>query len=123
MLGLIVGSGFEHFELVDVKAKTVETPFGEVELDVGLMENKEVALLHRHGKDHHLAPHQIPLSRSNVGALKELGCKGRLLPWDRLVEWRRKMPPGTLRFLIRLLITPLAGKLVLGVKPYADDAY
>ena len=43
MLGLIVGSGFEHFELVDVKTKTVETPFGEVELDVGLMENKEVA--------------------------------------------------------------------------------
>ena len=53
MLGLIVGSGFEHFELVDVKTKTVETPFGEVELDVGLMENKEVALLHRHGKDHY----------------------------------------------------------------------
>ncbi len=74
MLSLIVGSGFEHFELVDVKTKTVETPFGEVELDVGLMENKEVALLHRHGKDHHLAPHQIPY-RAQMWALKELGVK------------------------------------------------
>ena len=74
MLGMVFGSGFENFELVDCRTQRVSTPFGETEYDRGVFAGQEIVVLHRHGKDHHLAPHQIPY-RAQMWALKELGVK------------------------------------------------
>ena len=70
MLGIIFGSGFEHFVLDNQKTKKVETPFGDVELDTGNFNGQAVVLLHRHGKDHRFAPHQIPY-KAQMWALKQ----------------------------------------------------
>ena len=60
MLGLVFGSGFENFVLENSRLIKASTPFGETEFEIGTFENKTVAVLHRHGKDHRFAPHQIP---------------------------------------------------------------
>ena len=72
MLGLVFGSGFENFELVDCRTQRVSTPFGETEYDLGVFAGQEIVVLHRHGKDHRFAPHQIP-SRAQMWAMKEAG--------------------------------------------------
>ena len=72
MLGLVFGSGFENFELVDCRTQRVSTPFGETEYDLGVFSGQEIVVLHRHGKDHRFAPHQIP-SRAQMWAMKEAG--------------------------------------------------
>lgn len=72
MLGLVFGSGFENFVLVNSRLIKASTPFGETEFEIGTFENKTVAVLHRHGKDHRFAPHQIPY-RAQMWALKEAG--------------------------------------------------
>ena len=51
MLGLVFGSGFENFELVDCRTQRVSTPFGETEYDLGVFAGQEIVVLHRHGKD------------------------------------------------------------------------
>mgnify|MGYP000070232534 CR=1 FL=1 len=70
MLGIIFGSGFEHFVLDQQETQKVLTPFGEVELETGIFNGQAVVLLHRHGKDHRFAPHQIPY-KAQMWALKE----------------------------------------------------
>ncbi len=72
MLGLVFGSGFENFVIENARIVKTVTPFGEVEFEIGDFENKAVAVLHRHGKDHRFAPHQIP-SRAQMWALKQSG--------------------------------------------------
>ncbi|HIU37637.1 MAG TPA: S-methyl-5'-thioinosine phosphorylase [Candidatus Aphodousia faecigallinarum] len=72
MLGLVVGSGFESFELLEAQTVTVQTPFGKASFDLGFCQGQKIALLHRHGKDHRLAPHQIPY-KAQMWALKQSG--------------------------------------------------
>lgn len=72
MLGLVFGSGFENFVLQNARTQKVTTPFGEAEFDIGIFCNKTIVVLHRHGKDHRYAPHQIP-ARAQMWALHEAG--------------------------------------------------
>lgn len=72
MLGFVFGSGFEDFVLDNAQTVQTKTPFGETEFDLGDFHGTRVAVLHRHGKDHRFAPHQIP-SRAQIWALKEAG--------------------------------------------------
>lgn len=72
MLALIFGSGFGNFEIENAKTKIMQTPFGETEFDIGTLQNQRIVVLHRHGKDHRFAPHEIP-ARAQIWALKNQG--------------------------------------------------
>lgn len=72
MYGLLLGSGLEHLTLEGAQEKTVKTAFGEQEVLLGQLHGKEVAVIFRHGKDHHFAPHQVP-SKAQLMAFKALG--------------------------------------------------
>lgn len=58
----------------DSYIKTVETVYGNVEIDVVHIEGQEIAFLARHGKRHSTPPHLINY-RANMKALKDLGVK------------------------------------------------
>ena len=72
MIGLIVGSGMHDLHIDEAQDRVIETPYGEVEVVVGQWQGKAIVLLHRHGKDHRYAPHQIP-AKAQMWALKTLG--------------------------------------------------
>ena len=67
-IGIIGGSGFyEAFELEDIREQMVKTPFGDVVITRGKIDDKEVFFLPRHGKKHSIPPHKINY-RANVYA-------------------------------------------------------
>jgi len=74
VLGLITGSGFYDVpEIVDREAKTITTPYGDVEVTTGRWAGEhEVAFIARHGSDHSVPPHAINY-RANIRALSEAG--------------------------------------------------
>ena len=74
-IAVIGGSGvYDPDMLENVRQEKVETPYGEVELQVGTYAGKEVAFLARHGSKHSIAPHKINY-RANIYALKKLGVR------------------------------------------------
>ncbi len=76
MLAIIGGSGLDRFEGLEIKdRKNLSTPFGEpsAPLSFGLLNNKPVIFLPRHGGEHHLPPHRINY-RANLWALKQAGA-------------------------------------------------
>ena len=78
-IGIIGGSGF--YEFLDGEEVAIDTPFGEPSDKILLAEyaGKKIAFLPRHGKKHHLPPHQINY-RANLFALKKLGVKQIIAP-------------------------------------------
>ncbi|MEO5725051.1 MAG: S-methyl-5'-thioadenosine phosphorylase [Ilumatobacteraceae bacterium] len=72
-VGVIGGSGFYEF-LSDAEEIDVSTPFGPPSgpVLVGALDNRRVAFLPRHGRDHRFAAHRVPY-RANLWALHSLG--------------------------------------------------
>jgi 5'-methylthioadenosine phosphorylase len=117
--GFITGTGFYTLpNFKDVRVETVTTPFGEVDVDLGRLGDREIAFIPRHGKQHTIAPSSINY-RANLYALYELGVErilatsvsGSLVP-----AWK----PGTLILIDQFInfttdrvgsIYPLDGKL------------
>lgn len=58
----------------DSFSKTVDTPYGSVNIDIVKLQGEEIAFLARHGKGHSVPPHRINY-RANMMALKQLGVK------------------------------------------------
>lgn len=78
MIGLITGSGFYDLpDVVDRSTRSVSTPYGSVNLTLGLWGTEPVAFLPRHGSDHSVAPAVINY-RANAWALKEAGAQAIL---------------------------------------------
>ncbi len=79
-IGIFGGSGFYKF-LDDIKEYVIETPYGQTSdsIAVGTVEGKKVAFMPRHGRNHHLVPHQVNY-RANVWAMKHIGCKKVISP-------------------------------------------
>ena len=74
-IAIIGGSGvYDPDMLENVRQEVVETPYGEVSLQIGTYAGKEVAFLARHGSHHSIAPHKINY-RANIYALKKLGVR------------------------------------------------
>ncbi|NLP43284.1 MAG: S-methyl-5'-thioadenosine phosphorylase [Peptococcaceae bacterium] len=71
---LIGGTGVEKLCLADPRSISVNTPYGEVNLETAKIEDVEIAFLRRHGKKHNVPPHLINY-RANIWALKEIGVK------------------------------------------------
>tara|TARA_B100001093_G_scaffold504448_2_gene560307 strand:- start:2864 stop:3682 length:819 start_codon:yes stop_codon:yes gene_type:complete len=75
MLGIIGGSGLYSLESVgQVKRTRVKTAYDErtVPAEIIVHEGGQFVFLPRHGKNHHIAPHEINY-RANLAALHKLG--------------------------------------------------
>lgn len=75
-IGIIGGSGLDDPKiLTDEKEVVVKTPFGKPSsvLKVGKINNVDVVLIARHGRDHAISPSGVNF-RANIHALKEQGC-------------------------------------------------
>jgi len=72
-IGIFGGSGFYEF-LEHAVEVDVETPYGgpSATAMVGRVEDRSIAFLPRHGRDHELPPHRINYA-ANAWAMKELG--------------------------------------------------
>lgn len=73
-LALIGGTGLENLSLKNYHSEVVETPYGEVQVDLGLLgESQEsIVFMSRHGKMHATPPHLVNY-QANIWALKKLG--------------------------------------------------
>lgn len=74
-IGIIGGSGLEDPNLLtNIREEEVSTPYGNTTsvLTHGIINNKEVVLISRHGKQHQYSPTEVNY-RANLFALKEAG--------------------------------------------------
>lgn len=75
-VAIIGGTGFENPELLKNPVSVSKTtPYGETSSDflTGKINNVEVAVLSRHGRNHNIPPTQVN-NRANIFAIKALGC-------------------------------------------------
>jgi 5'-methylthioadenosine phosphorylase len=76
-IGIIGGSGlYDMAELTDRRDVVVETPFGPPSgpYVTGVLKEREVAFLARHGAGHRLLPSELPF-RANIYGFKTLGVE------------------------------------------------
>jgi 5'-methylthioadenosine phosphorylase len=75
-IAIIGGSGLDNPDILrSPEEKHVDTPYGQPSSPLlsGMLDNTEVVILSRHGKDHTIPPSQVN-SLANIYALKEAGC-------------------------------------------------
>ena len=74
MLGIIGGSGFYNAGYAEnIRHLEMVTEYSDVAVPIELIEtDKPFAFLARHGKDHHIPPHEINF-RANIDALRQAG--------------------------------------------------
>ena len=79
-IGVFGGSGLYRF-LDDVEEVVVETPYGKPSspLQVGVLGDRRVAFLPRHGADHRHPPHRINY-RANLDAMRQAGVGAIFAP-------------------------------------------
>lgn len=92
MICVIGGSGFYNF-LESVTSKVVETPFGEVSVEIGKVGEKDVIFIPRHGKKHSVAPAQINY-RANIFAAHKLQTT-MIFATNAVGSIRENIPPGS----------------------------
>ena len=74
MVGAIIG-GTGFYEAGDLlRTETVNTKFGNVEVEIILHKESELAFLNRHGKAHSIPPHKVNY-QANIKALEMLGIR------------------------------------------------
>jgi 5'-methylthioadenosine phosphorylase len=76
-IGIIGGSGLYNLEgIKNIKEVELNTPFGKPsdKFILGIMEDKDVVFLPRHGVGHRISPSEINY-RANIYALKSLGVE------------------------------------------------
>ncbi|MDZ7925249.1 MAG: S-methyl-5'-thioinosine phosphorylase [Marinagarivorans sp.] len=75
ILAVIGGSGVYSLEgLSNTDVVSIKTPFGDVDITLGVFQGRQLAFLCRHGSGHKLPPHKINY-RANLWALHLLGVK------------------------------------------------
>jgi len=100
--GFITGTGFYTLpNITGVQQRTIETPYGTVDVEVGRAGTQEVAFIARHGKGHTVAPADINY-RANIYALHTLGIN-RILATSVSGSLVKAWPPGTLILIDNLL--------------------
>ncbi|NHJ39795.1 MAG: S-methyl-5'-thioadenosine phosphorylase [Asgard group archaeon] len=91
-IGVIGGSGFYSLKK-KATDKIVDTPFGNVKLELLDIAGKEVVFLTRHGINHHIPPHLINY-RANIFALFSLGVT-KIISSSAVGSLQRNIPPGS----------------------------
>lgn len=100
--GFITGTGFytlpggEKFD-----TRSVETPYGLVEIEIVRFDGQDTAFIARHGKKHSIAPQAIN-HRANLYGLKSLGVR-RILATSVSGSLNLDWGPGTLVLLEQFL--------------------
>ncbi len=98
-VGIIGGSGLEDPKILkNAKGIEVETPYGSPTsfLTCGTIEEVEVVIIARHGKDHSIYPSKVNF-RANIFALKEQGCT-HILASTAVGSLQEEIKPGHLVF-------------------------
>lgn len=99
---IIGGTGVYDPGLLENTAhRVIGTPYGEVNVEVGTYQEREIVFLARHGSDHSVAPHRINY-RANIWALKALGVK-HIIATNAVGSVNRTMRPGDLVILDQFL--------------------
>lgn len=81
-IGIIGGTGIYDPEIFEQpKDVKIYTPYGKPSslITIGKIDDKKVAFIPRHGRNHQIPPHKINF-RANIWALKELGVKRIISP-------------------------------------------
>jgi 5'-methylthioadenosine phosphorylase len=101
-VAVIGGSGFYRF-LDDATEIDIDTPFGPPSspLAIGVVGDRSVAFIARHGRSHEIPPHRIN-SRANMWALREIGIS-RVIGPCASGSLREDLGPGDLVVLDQLL--------------------
>ncbi|MBN1264914.1 MAG: S-methyl-5'-thioinosine phosphorylase [Anaerolineales bacterium] len=117
--GFITGTGFYTLpNIKNVRLENVQTPFGDVSVEIGKLGEEEIAFIARHGKQHTIAPDKINF-RANIYAMHMLGVE-RILATSVSGSLHLAWPPGTLVLIDQFLdftkgrvqsFYPLDGKL------------
>ncbi len=92
-IGVFGGSGFYKF-LDDIEEIKIETPFGAPsdKIMLGKVNDKKVAFLPRHGRNHDILPHKINY-KANVWAMKSLGVT-RVISPCAVGSLQKEIAPG-----------------------------
>jgi len=91
--GVIGGTGvYNPKMLTSLREVTVDTPYGNVQVKIGVYQNKEIAFLARHGFRHSVPPHAINY-QANIMALKKLGVK-KIIATAAVGSLNPSMVPG-----------------------------
>jgi 5'-methylthioadenosine phosphorylase len=94
MYAIIGGSGvYDPDMLSQLEERTVDTPFGSVDVVTGTYKGAEVAFLPRHGGGHSMPPHLINY-RANMWSLYELGVE-RIVSTSAVGSLNEDVPPGS----------------------------
>jgi 5'-methylthioadenosine phosphorylase len=93
-IGVIGGSGL-YALLDDAEQREVSTPYGAPSdpITVARVQERTVAFLPRHGRDHRFPPHKIPY-RANLWALRSLGVRQIIAPCA-VGSLRPELGPGS----------------------------
>lgn len=95
MIAIIGGTGVYQIEGLKVEQEMeVKTPFGETSapLTMASLGDKKVVFLARHGKNHHLLPHEVNY-RANIWALKSVGVR-QAVGISAVGSLRENLAPG-----------------------------
>ncbi|MFX1480621.1 MAG: S-methyl-5'-thioadenosine phosphorylase [Promethearchaeota archaeon] len=96
-VGIIGGSGLDNPDILkEARDKEVSTPFGKPTspLKIGKINDVEVILIARHGREHTIPPTQVNF-RANIQALKDQGCT-HILATTACGSLREKIERGDL---------------------------
>ena len=95
MIGIIGGSGvYEITQKVDsCKKELVKTNYGEVEVSILDICDKQVAFIPHHASGHSIPPHNINY-RANIDALKNVGVS-KIVATNSVGSMNTEMPPGS----------------------------
>lgn len=92
-IAIIGGSGFRSFPSVTtISDMCIQTPYGESTIEEIQFLNQQLYFLPRHGKHHHIPPHQINY-RANLHALHQAGVT-HILATAACGSLRKDLQPG-----------------------------
>ncbi len=98
-IAVIGGSGLDDPQILKNPQKIkIKTPFGKPsdDLIIGKIDDQEVVILARHGKNHGIMPTKIPF-RANIWALHKIGCT-HILATTACGSLRANIKPSELIF-------------------------
>lgn len=96
-LAIIGGSGLTRLQGLEItRRQVIHTPYGEPSAPIthGILNNRQVAFLPRHGTAHTIPPHKVNY-RANVWALKHIGAQ-RILAIAAVGGIGSEMAPGVI---------------------------
>ena len=117
MIGIIGGTGV--YDIVDkadsMRKEKVETEYGDVEVSILNIDNKEVAFLPRHSAGHSYPPHKINY-KANICALEKIGVN-EIIATNSVGSLNQDIGPGSF-----VIVDDFIDFTVLRDKTFFDDS-